>query len=249
MRTPNILRLILCLLLLPAILPAASIPLGSSYSDVIEALGEPDGELSAGSKQILTYGDAQVILRNHKVTSISPEFERLLEERDTAKSSVKAKRAANLVSYRGQWITPEKKIQIVQAENKKRSQNRPTPVSTGGWMTDFKQASALAKAENKKMLLNFTGSDWCGWCIKLDNEVFSKPEFIKYANEHYVLVKLDFPKRTAQSSTLKKQNEALAKKYKVRGYPSIVVLSSKGKKYTTGSYVKGGPKAFLASIR
>ena len=67
------------------------------------------------------------------------------------------------------------------------------------WETDYKKAQDQAKAGNKLVLLDFTGSDWCGWCIKLDREVFSKPEFKDYATKNLVLVELDFPRAKAQA--------------------------------------------------
>ena len=69
-----------------------------------------------------------------------------------------------------------------------------TAFAGDGWLTDFEAAKAKAKAENKPMLLDFTGSDWCGWCVKLDKEVFSKAAFKDYADAELVLVEIDFPR-------------------------------------------------------
>src|SRR5215467_1836959 len=98
------------------------------------------------------------------------------------------------------------------------------------------------------VMLDFTGSDWCGWCIKLHKEVFSQPEFAKYANENLVLVEVDFPHAKKQSEELKKANQALQEKYNVDGYPTIVVLNSAGEKIGETGYVEGGPKAFIAEL-
>jgi thioredoxin-related protein len=116
------------------------------------------------------------------------------------------------------------------------------------WMTDLPKAQAQAKAEKKLVLLDFTGSDWCGWCIKLNKEVFSKPEFAEYAKKNLVLVEVDFPNKKKQTEELKKTNEALQQKYKVEGYPTIVVLNSEGKHVGDTGYVEGGPKAFIAEL-
>src|SRR3954452_1427550 len=83
-----------------------------------------------------------------------------------------------------------------------------------GWIDDLEKAKAQAKAENKKILLDFTGSDWCGWCKKLDAEVFSQPEFKEYAAKKLVLVELDFPRSFKLPDATKKQNDALAAEYK-----------------------------------
>jgi protein disulfide-isomerase len=93
-----------------------------------------------------------------------------------------------------------------------------------GWTEDFDKALEKAKTEKKLVLLDFTGSDWCGWCMKLDKEVFSKSAFKSYAKENLVLVELDFPHGKPQSKKVKEQNSALGKEYKVNGYPTIVVL-------------------------
>jgi protein disulfide-isomerase len=117
-----------------------------------------------------------------------------------------------------------------------------------GWTENFEQAKARAQAEHKKMLLDFTGSDWCGWCIKLDREVFSKKEFQDYAAKNLVLVELDFPRAKKQSGPVKQQNAALAKKYSIQGYPTIIVLGPDGKKRGELGYVEGGPRAFIREL-
>ena len=118
-----------------------------------------------------------------------------------------------------------------------------------GWMTDFEAAQAKAKAENKPLLLDFTGSDWCGWCIKLDEEVFSQAAFSEYAAAELVLVEIDFPRRTEQSDKLKAQNEALSQQYGVRGFPTILVLSSEGELIEKTGYRRGGAEAYVQHIK
>ncbi|MEM7791812.1 MAG: thioredoxin family protein [Verrucomicrobiota bacterium] len=118
-----------------------------------------------------------------------------------------------------------------------------------GWMTDFEAAKAKAKAENKPLLLDFTGSDWCGWCIKLDKEVFSQDAFKAYAKDSLVLVELDFPRGKEQSDALKEQNKALAEKYGIRGFPTIVVLSPEGELIEKTGYQRGGPDAYVDHIK
>jgi protein disulfide-isomerase len=116
------------------------------------------------------------------------------------------------------------------------------------WMTDAAAAQTRAKAEKKLVMLDFTGSDWCGWCIKLNKEVFSTPEFATYAKANLVAVEVDFPQKKKLSDAQKKQNQALADKYKIEGYPTIIVLNSDGKKVGELGYQPGGPKAFIASL-
>lgn len=120
--------------------------------------------------------------------------------------------------------------------------------SAGEWLTDLPKAQAQAKKENKLVLLDFTGSDWCGWCIKLKGEVFDLKEFKDYADKHLVLVEVDFPRKKALSTEQKQANNALQEKYGIEGYPTIIVLNGDGQKVGKLGYMKGGPKAFIAEL-
>lgn len=125
----------------------------------------------------------------------------------------------------------------------------PAGAAETQWLTDLPEALAKAKAENRMVLMDFTGSDWCGWCIKFDKEVLSTPQFKDYAATNLVLVALDFPHKKPQSAALRKANEALSQKYSVDGFPTFVVLSRDGKEIgrQTG-YEPGGPEAFIARL-
>jgi thioredoxin-related protein len=119
------------------------------------------------------------------------------------------------------------------------------------WQTDFAAAKAQAKAENKLLLVDFTGSDWCGWCKKLVAEVFSKDAFKKDAPKKFVLVELDYPtpaKKAKQSPELRKQNEELLKQYRVKGYPTILVMEADGKVIAHTGYREGGPEEYVKSL-
>jgi len=120
--------------------------------------------------------------------------------------------------------------------------------AAAGWDDNYDKAIAQAKAEKKLVLLDFTGSDWCGWCIKLDKEVFSKPEFKEYAKANLVLVEVDFPNSKPQSKKLKEQNQKLQKEHGIQGYPTIIVLNSEGKKVGQLGYQEGGPAPFIAKL-
>jgi len=117
------------------------------------------------------------------------------------------------------------------------------------WLTDLPKAQAQAKAENKIVLMDFTGSDWCGWCIKFKKEVLDTAEFQEYAANNVVLVELDYPSKKVQSAELKKANAALKDQYDIQGYPTLVVLNKDGKEIGRQvGYSKGGPKAFIAKL-
>lgn len=89
------------------------------------------------------------------------------------------------------------------------------------WYTDMAQASEISRATNKPIFAFFTGSDWCGWCRKLQADVFSKDEFIVWAKKNVVLVELDFPRGKQLSPELTKQNYSLQQTFQVQGYPTI----------------------------
>jgi len=94
------------------------------------------------------------------------------------------------------------------------------------WQNDYAAAVAQAKQENKKILLNFTGSDWCVNCFRLDDDVFSQPAFAAYVQSHLTLVQLDFPIHKELPAALTKQNESLQEKYSVENLPTLVLLDA-----------------------
>ena len=110
-------------------------------------------------------------------------------------------------------------------------------MAAAGWDDDYDKAIAKAKAEKKLVLLDFTGSDWCGWCIKLDKDVFSKKEFKDFAKDNLVLVEVDFPQAKKLAKKTEKQNEDLKNKFRVQGYPTLVMLDADGKEvHRIGGY-------------
>ena len=118
------------------------------------------------------------------------------------------------------------------------------------WLHDWSKAQEEAKSNHKLLFLNFTGSDWCGWCIKFDKDVLSQPQFKNFAHDNLVLVELDFPRRKSQPTEEKKQNVQLAQQYEVLGFPTIVVLNSNGQKvWQFDGYFPGGLEAFIAQLQ
>jgi len=119
----------------------------------------------------------------------------------------------------------------------------------GHWMTDYEKALEKAKTENKSVLLDFTGSDWCGWCIKMSKEVLQTPAFKDYAAKNLVLVEVDFPQSKFQTKKVKDQNEGLKTQFKTDGYPTFVVVDKDGKELGRQvGYLEGGPTAFIAKL-
>ena len=121
------------------------------------------------------------------------------------------------------------------------------------WETNVNKAIEVSNKTNKPLLLFFTGSDWCGWCIRLQKEVLKTPEFTKWANENVVLVELDYPRRTPQTAEIKKQNAELQQAFGIQGFPTVFfakAITTDGKTNFQGlgntGYVAGGPTAWLA---
>lgn len=116
------------------------------------------------------------------------------------------------------------------------------------WLSDIEAAKKEAAKNKKDILINFTGSDWCGWCIRLDKEVFSTKTFKEKAPKEFVLVKLDFPRKEEQAEEIKKKNRELAQKYGVGGFPSIVLTNADGEIYGKTGYEEGGPEKYLEHL-
>ncbi|RYD42914.1 MAG: thioredoxin family protein, partial [Verrucomicrobiaceae bacterium] len=118
-----------------------------------------------------------------------------------------------------------------------------------GWTSDFEAAKKEAADSKKDLLIDFTGSDWCGWCIKLNKEVFSHEPFKAGVKDTFVLVELDYPKDQSKlSEATIKQNEELGKKYQVAGYPTILLCDASGKPYAATGYKAGGPEEYVKQL-
>jgi thioredoxin-related protein len=117
------------------------------------------------------------------------------------------------------------------------------------WLTDLSSAQAKARAENKMVLLDFTGSDWCAPCKALHKNVLASDEFADYANRNLVLVEADFPRGKTQSDELKKANKKLAERFKIEGFPTVVLLDGSGSQLSEDlGYDGAKPKEFIAKI-
>ncbi|MDM3871716.1 thioredoxin family protein [Porticoccus sp. W117] len=118
------------------------------------------------------------------------------------------------------------------------------------WITDMDQAQKTAKAEGKDIFVYFTGSDWCGWCIKLDEEVLSKPVFVDYAKKNLVLVELDFPNdEELISEEQLEHNEEWQEVFQPEGFPSIYLTDSNAKSYAMTGYEEGGAEKYIANLQ
>ena len=117
------------------------------------------------------------------------------------------------------------------------------------WENNLEKAIAQAKKENKAVLVNFTGSDWCIWCKRLSSEVFQQKEFKEYADKSLVLVMLDFPRDKQQTPETQNYNRNLAQKYGIQGFPTILIFNSQGKMVAQTGYQPGGPEKYVQHIK
>ncbi len=117
------------------------------------------------------------------------------------------------------------------------------------WKTDFDQAVQAAERLERPVLVNFTGSDWCGWCIRLHDEVFAHKPFQNYARHNLVLLEVDFPQGKELSEEQSRANQALAETYAVRGFPTILLLDAEGAVLARTGYQPGGSEAYVEHLR
>jgi len=126
-----------------------------------------------------------------------------------------------------------------------------TTAFAGGehWTDNFSEAQTTAAEGDKDLLLDFTGSDWCGWCIKLNEEVFSHDEFNEFADSNFVLVELDYPNSKELPEEVVAQNAELQERYDVSGFPTIILADAAGRPYAQTGYQAGGPEAYVAHLQ
>jgi thioredoxin-related protein len=114
------------------------------------------------------------------------------------------------------------------------------------WHTDLNKAIELANKEKKPMMLFFTGSDWCGWCVRLQKEVFTQNEFKKWAQDNVILVEVDFPRANIQTEEVKTQNRNLQQQFAVRGYPTCWFVKADKLKDGKVNFTQLGSKGYEA---
>ncbi len=117
------------------------------------------------------------------------------------------------------------------------------------WISNIEQAVETAGKENRSVLVNFTGSDWCSWCFRLRDEVFTMPAFAEYSSSALVLVEIDFPKKKVLPDDVKRYNEGVLRKYGVRGFPTVILLNGKGEEIARTGYVQGGAAVYVEHLK
>ena len=120
--------------------------------------------------------------------------------------------------------------------------------ASDGWLTDYEQAKKMSAEKGVPILADFSGSDWCMWCVRLDKEVFNQSEFKEYAKKNLVLLMVDFPQRKKLPDQVTKQNRELAQKYEIRGFPTVLLLDKNGKQIGKTGYRQGGPQGYIKHL-
>jgi len=137
-----------------------------------------------------------------------------------------------------------------QEGTKQQEETKQQKEETTLWKTDFQNALALSQKSKKPLLLNFSGSDWCKWCIRLDNEVFKTPEFLTWVKDNLVLCLADLPQdHSTISKAQYEKNQKLSQKYEVKGFPTILLLNSDGSVFAKTGYVAGGPEKYIENLK
>ena len=186
-------------------------------------------------------------MANVKLSKLDPALQEHFGYDPQKAGEVEQKRAAANAQYHVQAINqPAPRPPADEGVAQPSSAAQTSELS---WGTDLPAALNQARSENKMVLLDFTGSDWCGWCIKFDKDVLSTDKFAGYAKSKLVLVKLDFPSHKEQDAALKQANEQLSKRFGVDGFPTFVLLNFAGKElWRQAGYAEGGPDAFIAEL-
>lgn len=129
-------------------------------------------------------------------------------------------------------------------------ENRSAAADGFVWYDDWDQAIKLAEQTNRPLLVNFTGSDWCIWCQRLEDEVFSQPDFASWASPRFVGVRLDYPQSRSLPDEVAAQNAQLRQQYSdlVKAFPTVLVVSPSGEVVGKLGYVQGGPDAWIARL-
>jgi protein disulfide-isomerase len=186
-------------------------------------------------------------MANVKLSKLDPALQKHFGYDPVKAGEVAQKQAAANTQYHLQAINqPAPRAPVDESAAQPPSAEPASDSSLGAALS---AALSRARSENKMVLLDFTGSDWCGWCIKFDKDVLSTDKFAGYAKSKLVLVTLDFPSHIKQDAALKQSNAQLAKRFGVDGFPTFVLLNSAGKELGRQvGYLKGGPDAFIAKL-
>jgi thioredoxin-related protein len=190
-------------------------------------------------------------MANAKLKNLTPDLQKHFHYNPAIASEVEKKQIQANAEYRETDYQPAKIYGPAASLSDERRIRQQAAIHASDltWSTDFDQALDQARANGKMVLLDFTGSDWCPWCIRFDHEVLATDQFAAYARNKLELVRVDFPRTKPQDDALKQANEALASRYHVTGYPTLVLVNYAGNELGRQvGYAAGGPNAFIAEL-
>jgi len=120
---------------------------------------------------------------------------------------------------------------------------------SSAWLTNYEQALRIAADQKHCVLIDFTGSDWCIWCVRLHKEILETKFFQDYARSNLVLLEVDLPREKKLQPELLRQNQSLAEKYRVDGFPTVILLDPTGREIGRTGYMQGGAKTFVRDLK
>lgn len=184
-------------------------------------------------------------MANVKIKDLSPELQKHFHYNPAQARAAEEKLAENNVKYHEQLLHQP----VVRPPDMTRGPEAAPVPAEAVWRTDYSGALKQAGDDHKLVLLDFTGSDWCPWCIKFEHDVLSTARFTDYARRNLELVKVDFPRHTTQPDDLKRANDDLAKRFNVDGFPTYVLVNADGRELGRQvGYQEGGPGAFITEL-
>jgi protein disulfide-isomerase len=185
-------------------------------------------------------------MSNAKIKNLSPELQKHFDYNATRAAAREKQQALANAQYQ---VHVSQAPAGKPADESRNPEQASTAGSSAAWGTDLPAALNQARSENKLVLMDFTGSDWCPWCIKFDQEALSTSRFADYAASKLVLVRLDFPHNLPQSEELKRANRELYDRFNVHGYPTYILTDTSGRELGRQvGYAPGGPDAFIAKL-
>lgn len=148
-----------------------------------------------------------------------------------------------------QTVDVKQKSSSAEGEAAKVERQKEDKDNTFKWYDNLDEAMKESERLHRPIFALFTGSDWCPWCIKLEREILSKPEFQKYAARHFIMFKVDELRKTRMPQGVALKNREYLNKYGVRGFPTVLLLDKKGRLLTQTGYRAGGPENYIEHLK
>ncbi len=215
-----------------AFLQAHQIQKGDPVTAVLDALGQPEGIIEVNGVEAYSYPQGVIRIQNGIVMSVSDDF--------YSESGIYEVEADSLETNSK---PPPNSLQLTLGANEPEEVVAAVPEFR--WFQNYGEARVLAQQTQRPLLLFFTGSDWCGWCHRLQDEVLKTSQFKDFAKDKLILVEVDFPNGFRLPRNISEQNEKLKNTWSVRGFPTIVLLDAQENYLTRGGYARGGAQPFI----